>query len=124
MSSGLGKDIILEVTSVNCWQISTIWFAGNLKLENFEAGQVLLIFPSIFRVAGLSSRNSELESANASLQKAMADRLREMEDRAANFRAEMARKVILKLLYRQTCNCFVMGENFQYKLRTQLNVIR
>jgi len=92
-----------------------------LKLENFEAGQVLLIFPSIFRVAGLSSRNSELESANASLQKAMADRLREMEDRAANFRAEMARKVILKLLYRQTCNCFVMGENYQYMLRTQLN---
>jgi hypothetical protein len=50
----------------------------------------------IFRVAGLTSRNLELESTNASLQKAMADRLRDMEDRAAQFRAEMARKVIFQ----------------------------
>lgn len=54
--------------------------------------------PIFFRSEGLTTRNIELESTNATLQKRMADMVRDMEDKAANFRAEMARKVRLVLL--------------------------
>jgi hypothetical protein len=59
----------------------------------FEQQRVFIFF--VFRVEGLVTRNIDLESANASLQKRMADLVRDVEDKAANFRAEMARKVSL-----------------------------
>ena len=45
------------------------------------------------RVAGLTSRNLELESLNTSLSKRVEDLIREMEEAAKNYRNDMAKKV-------------------------------